>query len=189
MTCLLSSLSIYFYNLLYPYRVSLYGCDKIAFQMNQFDASGVSRNLYAANVSGSSRTPEVEALPYRVSNVRATTNAIITPQATKSVANAYMKVMDEVCNTVRDTFLDEGVEISVLQELRRLWENKVYQSKVLESRFDSRAHGSYHMPVQHSTYNTMPQVYQISSGGPTNALPVRVSQNPNAPRKECKMST
>ena len=99
--------------------------------MNQFDASG-GRNLYS-NPSlsvASQRTSEMEGIPYRMSSIRSTTTAIITPQATKNVANAYTRVMDEVCNTVRDTFLDEGVEISVLQELRRLWENKVYESKV-----------------------------------------------------------
>lgn len=59
--------------------------------------------------------------------------SMISQQATKSVANAYVKVMNEVCSTVRETFLDEGVEISILDELRRLWEYKLHQSKVLES--------------------------------------------------------
>ncbi len=76
----------------------------------------------------------VDGFQFRVGTVQSmSSNNIITPQATKSVANAYVKVMDEVCSAVRDTFLDEGVESSILQDLRRLWETKLYQSKVREN--------------------------------------------------------
>ena len=83
--------------------------------------------------SNSSQGSGMERYNYRYnSSAGATvgTSSMISQQATKSVANAYVKVMNEVCSTVRETFLDEGVEISILDELRRLWEYKLHQSKV-----------------------------------------------------------
>ncbi|XP_076141910.1 TFIIA-alpha and beta-like factor [Alosa pseudoharengus] len=53
-----------------------------------------------------------------------------------SSANAlcklYLSVIDDVIENVRETFLDEGVEESVLNELRQLWVSKVMQSKAVE---------------------------------------------------------
>ncbi|XP_062375610.1 TFIIA-alpha and beta-like factor [Sardina pilchardus] len=53
-----------------------------------------------------------------------------------SSANAlcklYLSVIDDVIENVRETFLDEGVEEGVLNELRQLWVSKVMQSKAVE---------------------------------------------------------
>ncbi|XP_031434928.1 stonin-1 [Clupea harengus] len=44
----------------------------------------------------------------------------------------YLSVIDDVIENVRETFLDEGVEEGVLNELRQLWVSRVMQSKAVE---------------------------------------------------------
>ncbi|KAL4641221.1 stonin-1 [Arapaima gigas] len=44
----------------------------------------------------------------------------------------YISVIDDVIESVREVFLDEGVEERVLEELRQLWESKVMQSRAVE---------------------------------------------------------
>ncbi|KAK2148154.1 hypothetical protein LSH36_512g02045 [Paralvinella palmiformis] len=45
----------------------------------------------------------------------------------------YRSVIDDVINNVREAFLDDGVDEQVLLELKKLWEDKLIQSKVLET--------------------------------------------------------
>ncbi|XP_062864619.1 TFIIA-alpha and beta-like factor [Trichomycterus rosablanca] len=49
-----------------------------------------------------------------------------------SLPKLYLSIIDDVIENVREMFLDEGVEESVLDELRQLWESKVLQSKAVE---------------------------------------------------------
>ncbi|XP_051772201.1 TFIIA-alpha and beta-like factor isoform X1 [Ctenopharyngodon idella] len=44
----------------------------------------------------------------------------------------YLSVMDDVMDSVRELFCDEGVDERVLDTLRQLWESKVVQSKAVE---------------------------------------------------------
>ncbi|OLY78398.1 Transcription initiation factor IIA large subunit [Smittium mucronatum] len=46
------------------------------------------------------------------------------------VASIYQQVIDDVVRSVQRDFDDSGVDISVLQELQRLWETKIIQSRV-----------------------------------------------------------
>ncbi|OMJ22192.1 Transcription initiation factor IIA large subunit [Smittium culicis] len=46
------------------------------------------------------------------------------------VASIYQQVIDDVIRSVQRDFDDSGVDISVLQELQRLWETKIIQSRV-----------------------------------------------------------
>lgn len=40
--------------------------------------------------------------------------------------------MEDVISGIRETFLDDGVDEQVLQELRQLWESKLLASKAVE---------------------------------------------------------
>lgn len=44
----------------------------------------------------------------------------------------YSNVMDDVLASVREAFLDEGVDEQVLHELRQMWEAKVLASKAVD---------------------------------------------------------
>uniref|UniRef100_A0A669F4V3 General transcription factor IIA, 1-like n=1 Tax=Oreochromis niloticus TaxID=8128 RepID=A0A669F4V3_ORENI len=54
------------------------------------------------------------------------------PNGLKSSAKLYLSIIDDVIDSVRELFLDEGVEDRVLDDLRHLWESKVMQSKAME---------------------------------------------------------
>nr|XP_023676912.1 TFIIA-alpha and beta-like factor [Paramormyrops kingsleyae] len=49
-----------------------------------------------------------------------------------TVSKLYMSVIDDVIESVRELFQDEGIEDRVLEDLRQLWESKVMQSKAVE---------------------------------------------------------
>lgn len=44
----------------------------------------------------------------------------------------YHAVIDDVIAGVRDSFLDEGVDEQVLQEMKQVWTNKLMASKAVE---------------------------------------------------------
>lgn len=44
----------------------------------------------------------------------------------------YHSVIEEVISGVRDSFLDDGVDEQVLQELKQTWEAKLLSSKAVE---------------------------------------------------------
>lgn len=44
----------------------------------------------------------------------------------------YHTVIDDVIAGVRDSFLDEGVDEQVLQEMKQVWTNKLMASKAVE---------------------------------------------------------
>lgn len=41
-------------------------------------------------------------------------------------------MIDDVIGNVRDSFLDEGVDEQVLQEMKQVWTNKLMASKAVE---------------------------------------------------------
>ncbi|CAI9730072.1 transcription initiation factor IIA subunit 1-like [Octopus vulgaris] len=53
--------------------------------------------------------------------------------APNQVPKLYKTVVDDVITSVREAFLDEGVDEQILQELRQSWENKMIQSKAVGS--------------------------------------------------------
>ncbi|XP_061914367.1 TFIIA-alpha and beta-like factor [Entelurus aequoreus] len=48
------------------------------------------------------------------------------------VAKLYMSIIDDVIESMRELFLDEGLEDRVLDDLRHLWESKMMQSKAMD---------------------------------------------------------
>lgn len=48
----------------------------------------------------------------------------------------YHAVIDDVIAGVRDSFLDEGVDEQVLQEMKQVWTNKLMASKAVEPNID-----------------------------------------------------
>ncbi|KAL3050181.1 hypothetical protein OYC64_012260 [Pagothenia borchgrevinki] len=51
---------------------------------------------------------------------------------TGPVAKLYLSIIDDVIESMRELFLDEGLEDRVLDDLRHLWEAKMMQSKAME---------------------------------------------------------
>uniref|UniRef100_A0A3Q1AL97 Uncharacterized protein n=1 Tax=Amphiprion ocellaris TaxID=80972 RepID=A0A3Q1AL97_AMPOC len=47
-------------------------------------------------------------------------------------AKLYLSIIDDVIDSMRELFLDEGLEDRVLDDLRHLWESKMMQSKAME---------------------------------------------------------
>ncbi|KDR16773.1 transcription initiation factor IIA subunit 1 isoform X2 [Zootermopsis nevadensis] len=56
----------------------------------------------------------------------------MSTQSQTSVMKLYHSVIEDVIAGVRDSFLDEGVDEQVLQELKQIWETKLLSSKALE---------------------------------------------------------
>ncbi|RWS11433.1 transcription initiation factor IIA subunit 1-like isoform X2, partial [Dinothrombium tinctorium] len=52
--------------------------------------------------------------------------------AATSVAKLYRSVIDDVINSVRDVFLDEGVDEQVLTEIKQTWERKLLETKAID---------------------------------------------------------
>lgn len=53
-----------------------------------------------------------------------------------SVLKLYNTVIEDVISSVRDAFLDEGVDEQVLQEMKQVWTNKLMASKAIEMNKD-----------------------------------------------------
>uniref|UniRef100_A0A8C6UX54 General transcription factor IIA, 1-like n=1 Tax=Neogobius melanostomus TaxID=47308 RepID=A0A8C6UX54_9GOBI len=51
---------------------------------------------------------------------------------TGPVAKLYLSIIDDVIESMRELFLDEGIEDRVLDDLRHLWESKMMQSRAME---------------------------------------------------------
>lgn len=45
----------------------------------------------------------------------------------------YHTVIDDVIAGVRDSFLDEGIDEQVLQEMKQIWTKKLHESKAVET--------------------------------------------------------
>jgi len=52
--------------------------------------------------------------------------------AQTQVPKLYQSVIDDVINNVREAFMDEGIDESVLSELKNIWQTKLTASKVME---------------------------------------------------------
>ena len=49
-----------------------------------------------------------------------------------SASSLYQSVINDVISSVRESFLDESVDETVLQELRNMWQLKLEASKAVE---------------------------------------------------------
>lgn len=76
------------------------------------------------------------------------------------VGKIYLSIIDDVIESMRELFLDEGIEDRVLDDLRHLWETKIMQSKAMEdfrknninsSNFVLQLPASYSQPEQDIT--------------------------------------
>lgn len=56
-------------------------------------------------------------------------------------------MIEDVIAGVRESFLDEGVDEQVLQELKQIWENKLISSKAVDLNPDSPEPPSQVKPV------------------------------------------
>ncbi|KAI2805994.1 Transcription initiation factor IIA subunit 1 [Blomia tropicalis] len=54
------------------------------------------------------------------------------PHSRDIVPKFYKSVIDDVVSNIRETFLDDGVDEQVIQELRALWERKISESRAIE---------------------------------------------------------
>ena len=50
-----------------------------------------------------------------------------------SASSLYQSVINDVISSVRESFLDESVDETVLQELRNMWQSKLEASKAVET--------------------------------------------------------
>ncbi|NWW79567.1 TF2AY factor, partial [Climacteris rufus] len=80
----------------------------------------------------------------------------------------YKSIIEDVIESVRDLFAEEGVEEQVLKYLKQLWETKVTQSKATEG-FFKRSHCSPHFTLQlphssHSVLQTSAASFVIQAG-------------------------
>lgn len=71
-----------------------------------------------------------------------------------SVLKLYNTVIEDVIAGVRESFLDEGVDEQVLQELKQIWENKLISSKAVDLNPDSPEPPSQVKPVNVSKANS-----------------------------------
>ena len=76
----------------------------------------------------------------------------LSPLVFHQQAKLYRGVIEDVISGVRDSFLDEGVDEAVLQELKQIWENKLAASKSIEPLADL-AETQLQTKVQQSTKN------------------------------------
>ncbi|KRX92141.1 Iron-sulfur cluster assembly 1 -like protein, mitochondrial [Trichinella pseudospiralis] len=74
------------------------------------------------------------------------------------VNRIYRGVIEEVCNTSRESFLDEGLDEQVLQDFKQVWESKVLATKAIDSFNDHPP-----APLLRSNFMQMP---------PTVAVPI-----------------
>uniref|UniRef100_A0A673CLQ4 General transcription factor IIA, 1-like n=1 Tax=Sphaeramia orbicularis TaxID=375764 RepID=A0A673CLQ4_9TELE len=49
-----------------------------------------------------------------------------------NTAKLYLSIIDDVIESMKELFLDEGLEDRILDDLRHLWESKMMQSKAME---------------------------------------------------------
>ncbi|XP_047459184.1 stonin-1 [Mugil cephalus] len=87
-------------------------------------------------------------------------------------AKLYLSIIDDVIDSMRELFLDEGLEDRVLDDLRHLWESKMMQSKAMEdfrknninsSNFVLQLPASYSQTDQELTASVIPASQNIHS--------------------------
>ncbi|XP_075339175.1 stonin-1 [Odontesthes bonariensis] len=91
-------------------------------------------------------------------------------------AKLYLSIIDDVIDSMKELFLDEGLEDRVLDDLRHLWESKMMQSKAMED-FRKNDINSSNFVMQHpanygqTDQELTGQLYKVN-------VPVVVTQAP-----------
>lgn len=92
-----------------------------------------------------------------------------------SVKKLYLSVIEDVVANVRDSFLDEGIDEQVLQELKIIWESKLASQKAidqplaLDGASSNLASDSGKVAGVSGTSTATKQVIRQSQVGPTSA--------------------
>ncbi|XP_074532326.1 TFIIA-alpha and beta-like factor [Halichoeres trimaculatus] len=89
---------------------------------------------------------------------------------TGPMAKLYLSIIDDVIESMRELFLDEGLEDRVLDDLRHLWESKMMQSKAMED-FRKNNINSSNFVLQ------LPANYSHSEQDVTASVVIPASQN------------
>ncbi|XP_051816166.1 TFIIA-alpha and beta-like factor [Acanthochromis polyacanthus] len=76
---------------------------------------------------------------------------------TGPVAKLYLSIIDDVIDSMRELFLDEGLEDRVLDDLRHLWESKMMQSKAMEDFRQNNINSSNFVLQLPASYNQSDQ--------------------------------
>ncbi|XP_076807730.1 transcription initiation factor IIA subunit 1-like [Clavelina lepadiformis] len=97
------------------------------------------------------------------------------PSSQNNVSTLYKTVIEDVINNIRETFLEDGVDEQVLQELKNTWESKVIQSKAIERRQEPQRHLTQQMYLNAQVFPAMPgaiptKTVQMTTGGQQAAL-------------------
>ncbi|XP_017755640.1 PREDICTED: transcription initiation factor IIA subunit 1 isoform X2 [Eufriesea mexicana] len=95
-----------------------------------------------------------------------------------SVLKLYNTVIEDVISGVRESFIDEGVDEQVLQELKQIWETKLMSSKAVELNSDPP---EPQVP-QINTHKAVP----VNKGG--NSAPQQASQQQQQPQQSPQQS-
>ncbi|XP_022789102.1 transcription initiation factor IIA subunit 1-like isoform X2 [Stylophora pistillata] len=90
------------------------------------------------------------------------------------VPKIYSGVIEEVIKNVRDSFLNEGVDEQVLQELKQIWESKLLQSRAVDW-MPAEGH-QINRPQQYTYPHGPPITHQIQA--PREAVPVPEAATP-----------
>ncbi|XP_012164433.1 transcription initiation factor IIA subunit 1 isoform X2 [Bombus vosnesenskii] len=90
-----------------------------------------------------------------------------------TVLKLYNTVIEDVISGVRESFIDEGVDEQVLQELKQIWETKLMSSKAVELNPDPP---EPQVP-QINTHKAVP----VNKGG--NSAPQQASQQQQSPQQ------
>ena len=78
----------------------------------------------------------------------------------------YKNVIDEVMSSVRGSFLDEGIDEQVLQEVKQSWEQKVTATRATDHNDAFITGGSGHVPSSQQTQQPLQQTaHQQVAGG------------------------
>lgn len=65
-----------------------------------------------------------------------------------NVKRIYQTVIDEVIENIREAFLDEGHDESILQDLKQMWETKLNASKAVQNGDESAESSTLRLPIQ-----------------------------------------
>ncbi|KAM4600178.1 stonin-1 [Fundulus diaphanus] len=74
----------------------------------------------------------------------------------------YLSIIDDVIDSMKELFLDEGLEDRVLDDLRHLWESKVMQSKAMED-FRKNINSSNFVLQLPATYQQADQTQKLAA--------------------------
>uniref|UniRef100_A0AAQ4PTS3 General transcription factor IIA, 1-like n=1 Tax=Gasterosteus aculeatus aculeatus TaxID=481459 RepID=A0AAQ4PTS3_GASAC len=88
---------------------------------------------------------------------------------TAPVAKLYLSIIDDVIESMRELFTDEGLEDRVLDDLRQIWESKMMQSKAMEDYRKSNINSSNFVLQLPANYNRTNQELTASVVIPNNS--------------------